>query len=81
MEVSHPAPPHGTRADGAGGSAGPACAHEAGARPGEETARKGVRGRELSASQLRPVSIIGIFINTYRLNYRRGSFHATTRMR
>ena len=39
----------GTRAGGAGESAAPTGAHDAGARPGEETARKGGRRRERSA--------------------------------
>ena len=45
---------HGTRAGGAVGSAAPAGAHEAGARPGEETARKGGRRREIRESATTP---------------------------
>ena len=44
---------HGMRTGGAGGSAAPAGAHEAGARPGEENARKGGRRLERSANQRR----------------------------
>ena len=39
---------HGMRAAGGGGSAAPVGVHEAGARPGGETARKGRRRPERS---------------------------------
>ena len=51
---------------GPSGSAAPSAAAEAGARPGEETARVGLRRRERSANekkcQISPRTIIGLFL-------------------
>ena len=53
---------HGTREGGAGGSAAPAGAHEAGARPSEKNARKAVGGVRDPQNQLYLRTIIGISV-------------------